>query len=140
MAATSPAGSARYVFAVEFRLEPATADLAVEPAQFETRLFRRADPPGQDGWLFFRDHLWRGELADPVHFRELAAEALGVPVTAATFRELRADEAYLSALRAAIGDHLDEFRSATVDAALSKYLGSSIRVVSPDEEPDASGH
>ena len=129
----APGGLARYVFGVEFRLEPAVSGLFVDPDRFEATLYRRADIPGDDGWLFFRDHLWHGELADPDHFRDVTTEALGVPVTAVSFRELQTDEAYLDALRAAVGEHLEEFRAGSTDRALSKYLGSSIRVVPPEE-------
>ncbi len=138
MTAPDSDGTARYVFGIKFRLAPATDDLTLEPAQFEATLYRRADPPGADGWLFFRDHLWHGELSDPEHLRELTAAALGVPVTAVSFRELQTDEPYFEALRAAVGAALDEFNTNTVDQALSRYLGSSIRVVSTDGQPDGS--
>ena len=59
--------------------------------------------------------------------------ALGVPVVAVEFRELQTDEAYLASLRDAVAEDLAEFRADSVDEALSKYLGSSIRVV-PGEE------
>lgn len=124
-----PTGSARYVFRVEFRLEPRVAGVSVSPAQFETILYRAAEQPGEDGWLFFRDHLWHGELGDEAYFREVADDALGVPVTSVSFREFETDEEYLDALRAAVGEQLDEFNADTVDEAISKYLGSSIRVV-----------
>ena len=123
------AGSASYVLGVRFRLEPAAAGVSVEPAAFETTLFRAADPPGTDGWLFFRDNLWRGELNDPAHVRDLAAEVLDVPVVAVDFRELRTDEAYLDALKAAIADDLALFNADSTAEVISKYLGSSIRVV-----------
>lgn len=132
----APEGSARYVFAVEFRLEPASGDLTLSPAQFETTLYRRADSPGRDGWLFFRDHLWRGELTDPDHFRSVTEEALGVPVTAVSFRELQADEAYLEALRAEVASALSAFRADSVDRVLTNYLGSSIRVEPLDGTTD----
>ena len=50
-------------------------------------------------------------------------------VVSISFSELRTDRAYLDGLREAIGDHLEEFRSDTVDEAVTKYLGSSIHVV-----------
>jgi hypothetical protein len=125
-------GRARYVFRVAFRLDPAAERVSVDPAGFETTLFREADPPGEDGWLFFRDNLWRGELGDSEHFRALSEEALGVPVTSVSFSELRTDAAYLHALRDEIGANLAAFRAESVDEALSKYLGSSIRVVGED--------
>lgn len=123
-------GRARYVFRVTFRLDPSTPDLAADPAQFETTLSKTADPPGEAGWLFFRDNLWRGEVSDEAHFRDLTGDALGVPVTAVSFSELQTDEAYLDALRAAVGARLDEFNANTVDQVLSRFLGSSIRVES----------
>ena len=129
-------GTARYVFRLRFRLEPAVEGLSADPDRFETTVYRRAEPPGEDGWRFFRDHLWHGELADSEHFRSVAEDALGVPVESVEFRELQTDEAYLEALRAAVSDDLSEFRADSVDRALSKYLGSSIRVV-PEGERSA---
>ncbi|MFC7132460.1 MULTISPECIES: LWR-salt protein [Salinibaculum] len=122
-------GTARYVFRVTVRLEPTVPGVAVDPAEFETTLSRDADPPEEEGWLFFRDNLWRGDLADADYFRKLTEEALDVPVTSVSFSELRTDDAYLTALRGAIASHLDEFNADTVDKALSTFLGSSIRVV-----------
>lgn len=133
---TDGAGTARYVFGVAFPLVPDAAGLTVEPDRFDVTLNRRADPPGEEGWLFFRDHLWHGELADPDHFRTVTAGALGVPVDSVSFRELQTDEAYVERLRAAVGEHLEEFRADSVERALSKYLGSSILVV-PDAERSA---
>jgi len=118
-----------YVFRVRFRLDPATSGLRAEPTTFETTLYRAADPPGEPGWLFFRDNLWHGDLSDPEHFRDLTAEALGVPVDSVSFRELRIDEPALEALKGAMADDLAAFNADSVSAALSKYLGSSIRVV-----------
>jgi len=123
-----PAGSAEYVFRVRVRLDPRPAGVRVEPATFETTLFREADPPGTEGWLFFRDNLWRGDLNDPDHFRDLTEEALGVPVLSVAFRELRTDAAYLDALESEIGANLDLFRADDVAEVLNKYLGSSIHV------------
>ena len=120
--------NARYVFGVRFRLEPAVGELSVEPAEFETKLYREADAPGEDGWLFFRDNLWRGELGDEAHFRSLTEDALGVTVLAVDFRALRTDEEHLDALKDAIEEHLDEFNATTVSEVLNKYLGSSIEV------------
>jgi hypothetical protein len=122
-------GDAEYVLGCSFRLDPAPDDLRADPAAFETKLYRRADPPGEDGWLFFRDNCWRGELNDPEYLRELTEEALGVTVTAVDFRELRTDEGYLEALKAEIGANLELFNADSVPEVLSKYLGSSIRVV-----------
>ena len=124
---------AEYVFRVRFELEPADPDVSVEPDAFETVLRRRAATPGEDGWLFFRDNLWRGELGDEGHFRELTEDALGVPVRSVSFSELRTDEAYLEEFRTAVGENLEAFRADTVEEVLSKYLGSSIRVV-PDSD------
>jgi len=122
-------GTARYAFRVTVRLDPSPPGTTVDPATFETTLSREAAPPGEDGWLFFRDNLWRGELSDPERFRALTENALGVTVAEVSFSELRTDEAYLDALRDEVGASLEEFNADTVDEALSKYLGSSIRVL-----------
>lgn len=126
---TDPDGaSARYVFRIEVRLTPAAAGLWTDPDRFETTLSRAADPPGTDGWLFFRDMLWRGELADEAHFRRMVADEFGSPVESASFSEHRTDDDYLAALREAIAADLDRFDDDTVDAVLRTYLGSSIHV------------
>jgi hypothetical protein len=122
-------GTASYVFRVRFRVEPNPPQVSIEPSSFETVLTRAADPPGEEGWLFFRDNLWRGECNDAAHFRELTEEALGVSVESVTFSELQTDETYLDALRSEIAANLDTFAADSVDEALSKYLGSSIRVI-----------
>ncbi|MUW14051.1 LWR-salt protein [Halorubrum sp. CBA1125] len=117
---------AAYVFGVAFRLDPDGA--AVDPERFETTMELPAADPGEAGWLFFRDRLWRGEVGDEASFRRLASERLGVEVVAASFSELRADEAYVDALRSAIAADLARFNADSVDEALHKYLGSSIHV------------
>lgn len=132
----SPKGIARYKFRVRFRLDPSLPEVSVEPAEFEATLYRAADRPLEDGWLFFRDHLWRGDLGDETYFREVAEDALGVHVVSISFSELQTDQAYLDALRDAIGDRLNEFRADTVNEALTKYLGSSVRVMTRDDRPD----
>ena len=136
---------AEYVLRVTVRIEPAAPDVSAEPAAFETVLRKRAAPPGEDGWLFFRDHLWRGEVNDEAHLRDRVAESLtgrrpggadgsprGLVVEDVSFRELRTDGAYLAALRAAIADDLDAFRAEDVTEVLHKYLGSSLRVEDGD--------
>ncbi|TKX56977.1 hypothetical protein EXE44_12150 [Halorubrum sp. SS7] len=123
---------AAYVVRVAVRLDPPAA--AVDPDRFETTMELPASEPGTDGWLFFRDRLWRGEVGDEPSFRRLAEERLGLAdapgaaVVAADFRELRADEAYLGALKEAIADELGRFNADSVDEALHKYLGSSVHV------------
>ena len=123
---------AAYVFRVAFRLDP--PDAAVGPDRFETTMELAASEPGTDGWLFFRDRLWRGEIGDEPAFRRLAAERLGVAgaasveVVGADFRELRTDETYLDALTDAIAADLSRFNADSVDEVLRKYLGSSVHV------------
>ncbi|NEU56009.1 LWR-salt protein [Halorussus sp. MSC15.2] len=119
---------ARYVFAVRFRLEAETEGVSVGPDEFETRLYRAADPPGEDGWLFFRDNLWRGEINDDRHFRRLVEEELGVNVVSAEYRALETDEEYLAALKDEIRDDLATFKADSVSEVLNKYLGSSLEV------------
>ncbi|MFB6121838.1 MAG: LWR-salt protein [Haloferacaceae archaeon] len=118
---------AAYVFRVRFRLDP--QGVRVDPAAFETVLRKPAPDPGEDGWTFFRDALWRGEVADEAHLRERFADVLGVAVTDVTFSELEADQEYLDALDDAIEADLDAFNANGVREARHKYLGSSIRVV-----------
>jgi len=72
--------TARYVFAVEFRVPVDDPELRLDPETFETKLYRSAAPPGEEGWLFFRNNLWRGEVGDETHLRQLASEELGVDV------------------------------------------------------------
>ena len=123
---------AAYVFAVAFRLDPSGA--TADPDRFETTMELAASEPGADGWLFFRDRLWRGEIGDEPAFRRLAEARLGVApaasveVVAADFRELRTDEAHLDALRDAIAADLERFNADSVDEVLRKYLGSSVHV------------
>ncbi len=118
---------AEYVFGVTAHLRP-SGNLRVEPEIFETRLFRPADPPGEEGWLFFRDNLWRGELGDPDHFRGLTEDALGVPVDSVTFRAFETDREYLDALEAAIRAELGLFNADSARETIHKYFGSSIEI------------
>jgi hypothetical protein len=119
---------ARYVFAVRFRLEPTASGVSVEPVEFETRLSRAADPPGEEGWLFFRDNLWRGDLGDEQHFRDLTTDALGVPVVSVEYRAFETDEEHFEALKDEIRSDLAEFKADSVAEVVSKYLGSSVEV------------
>jgi hypothetical protein len=122
-----------YVFRVRFHLDASDA-VVLRPREFETTLRYRAPEPGAEGWLFFRDNLWRGEVNDHEYACGLASDALGVPVDEVDFRSLRADREYVDALRDAAADDLALFKADSVDAALAKYLGSSIDVV---EDPTA---
>jgi hypothetical protein len=117
---------AEYLFRVRFRLDP--DGVRVDPAAFDTVLARPADEPGTEGWLFFRDRLWRGEVSDPASMRTWAERRLGVPVEHVEFAELRTDTDHLDALRTAVAGDLDAFAADTVDGAITKYLGSSIHV------------
>lgn len=119
-----------YVFRVRLCVEPSDPDVSLSPDRFETTLRRRAAPPGEEGWRFFRDNCWRGEVADEAHLRDLAEDALGVTVEAVEFRELACDREYYDALREAVAADLDAFRADDAVEALKKYLGSSIRVES----------
>ncbi|TYT60313.1 LWR-salt protein [Natrialba swarupiae] len=125
----------RYVFKARVRLEAPQDGISLEPDTAETTvtLVHEAAQPGTEGWLFFRDTLWRGEVGDDAYARELVEEWLEVPVEEVSFRELQADEAYVAALKDAIADDLEAFNAETVSEVLSKYLGSSIRVVDGGE-------
>jgi hypothetical protein len=125
------AGDAEYVFTVDLQLSPPDPDVRVEPASVETTLFKRADPPGEEGWLFFRDNLWRGEVNAPDHLRRLAEETLGVEVRSVEFRELRTDDEYYEALRAEIAEDLELFEADDAPEVVTKYLGSRVHVREP---------
>jgi len=120
-----------YVFRVRFGVD-ASDRVSLSPSSFETTLRYAAAEPGTEGWLFFRDTLWRGDVNDREHARELVEDELGVPVASVDFRSLRADREYVDALRDAVAEDLDRFNADSVDDALGKYLGSSIDVVSTD--------
>ncbi|WP_222916868.1 LWR-salt protein [Natrinema sp. SYSU A 869] len=129
---------ASYVFRVRFRIEPTREFVSLEPSSAETTvtLFREAPEPDTEGWLFFRNTLWRGEVADQEYGRRLAAEWLGVPertVESVDFRELQTDEEYFDTLQSSIASDLEAFKADDVSDALSKYLGSSVRVTGTDE-------
>ncbi|GAB3676208.1 LWR-salt protein [Halopiger thermotolerans] len=119
-----------YVFSVDVRLEPARPGIRLEPSSAATTVtvFREAPAPGTEGWLFFRNTLWRGEVADEEYARQLAEEWLDQPVESVSFRELQVDEEYFDALKAEIAADLEAFNADSVSEVLSKYLGSSIRV------------
>ena len=121
-------GDAEYVFSVRLDISPADPELRLEPTTVETTLFRTAADPGETGWLFFRDNLWRGEVSDPDHLRESAEDALGLEVRSVEFRELRAEAAYVEALKTEIADSLDLFNADDTAEVLKKYLGSQIHV------------
>ncbi|QLG49202.1 LWR-salt protein [Natrinema halophilum] len=129
---------ARYVFRVRVRLEPGREVVSLEPSSAETTvtLFREAPKPGTEGWLFFRNTLWRGEVSDQRHARRLAADWLSLPersIEAVDFRELQTDDEHFDALKAAIATDLEVFNADTVSEVLSKYLGSSIRVTDAED-------
>ncbi|ELZ96894.1 hypothetical protein C440_03933 [Haloferax mucosum ATCC BAA-1512] len=120
-----------YVFRVRVRLDTA-ANVAADPDEFETTVRVTPPDPGESGWLFFRDALWRGEVNDDVHARQLAESWLDVPVVSCAFAELQASESELDAFREAIAANLDAFNADSVRDVLHKYLGSAIRVKSGD--------
>lgn len=123
----------RYVFDVRFHVTPAVEGVSVEPNWFETTLYWRAETPGVEGWRFFRDNLWHGEVNDPEHLRAEAGDILGVPVDEVSFRELQMTPEYRQRLEDEVAANLDDFRADTVEGALSKYLGSAVRLVEKPE-------
>ncbi|WP_306053043.1 LWR-salt protein [Natronococcus wangiae] len=130
---------AEYVFRVRLRLEPAAESVRVDPdsAEATVTVSRDAPDPGTEGWLFFRNALWRGEVADQRYARQLAADWLGEPLGAiesVEFREFQADEEYFDAMKGEIASNLEAFKADNVSEVLSKYLGSSIRLPSDADE------
>ncbi len=123
--------TAAYVFDAAFRVE--APEISLTPNRFETTLRLFAPPPGASGeqidWLFFRDRLWSGAISDEAPLRRAVSDWLDVELLELAFAELRTDEAYLEALKAAVAEDLTRFNAESVDAALQQYLGSSIHVV-----------
>ncbi|MEF8808550.1 LWR-salt protein [Natronomonas sp.] len=119
---------AEYLFKVQLYLDAEAPDVWLDPAITETTMHKAAAEPGEDGWMFFRDNLWRGEINNYDHTRRLAEEALGMEVRSIEFRELRASEAYYEALQDEIGDHLDAFKADDAAEVVKKYLGSRVHV------------
>ena len=117
---------ARYRFRVRFRLHP--EGVSVDPSAFETTLYYPAPDPGEEGWLFFRDNLWRGAVNAPDHLRRMASERLGVDVETVDFRAFELDAEYRTAFEGAVAANLDEFRADSVEEVVSKYLGSALDV------------
>ncbi|ELZ80825.1 hypothetical protein C454_10981 [Haloferax gibbonsii ATCC 33959] len=120
-----------YVFRVRFRLDSA-GGVETDPREFETTVRVTPPPPGEEGWLLFRDALWRGAVNDERHARDLASSWLDVPVVSCSFSEFRADEASLDAFREAVAADLGAFNAESVREVLHKYFGSAIRVESDD--------
>lgn len=121
-----------YRFTVRFQLDPPTVHL--DPAAFDTTMIRPATPPTEEGWLFFRDYLWRGEISDPGQFERHATDLLDVPVTAIEYNAFVTSPAEWDELQSAIADNLELFRDDSVPAVVSKYFGSTVEIQEPDED------
>lgn len=127
---------AAYVFRVRFRLS-SQSDVRIEPETFETVLSWPAAQPGTEGWLFFRNHLWRGEVNDQQPLRDQAERALGsVAVEHIAFLELRTTREHLNALKdqieAALERQPSPFGNATsAEEVVKNHLGSAIHVRKP---------
>ncbi|MGM0604318.1 MAG: LWR-salt protein [Halobacteriota archaeon] len=119
---------ASYTFRVTFRLDPSAG--RVDPASFETVYRRSAPEPDEaEGWRFFQEWLWHGDLNDPDQFRPIVESELGVEVTAIRFSELETDREYRTALEEAIEANLEAFNAESAGDVIHAHLGSSIRVI-----------
>jgi hypothetical protein len=58
-------GSAQYACAVRFRLDASTSEWRADTRTIERTCYWEAAPPGEPGWLFFRDHLCAGSAITP---------------------------------------------------------------------------
>lgn len=122
---------AAYLFEVQLYLDAEAPDVWLDPAITETTMHKAAPEPGAEGWMFFRDNLWRGEINNYEHTRRLAEEALGMEVRSIEFRELRASEDYYEDLQDEIADNLDAFKADDAAEVVKKYLGSRVHVREP---------
>jgi hypothetical protein len=91
-------------------------------------MFKKAEPPGKEGWLFFRDNLWRGELNSPEHFRELTEAVLSVSVERVEYRRFEVSSEGYEELKDVIAEDLDQFNTDSMSEVLNNYFGSSIEV------------
>lgn len=117
---------AHYVFAATVRFAPEHG--RVDPQKIEVQYRHPAPAPGDDGWLFFRNHCWRGEVNDPEGVRRLIADDLGVDVEHVELRGFETDEQYLTALKDEIGANLELFNADSTTEVLHKYLASKLEV------------
>jgi len=117
---------AHYRFAVTFRLR--TGELRAEPDTFETAVKKPAAEPGTEGWLFFRNTLWHGEISDPGPFKARLGERLGVDVLGADFRAFECTPDERAALKSEIGSHIDDFGADTAEAVVHYHFGSALEV------------
>lgn len=117
----------RYAFGV--RLRPETPEgVSLEPPTIERRCLLDAPEPGAEGWLEFRELVWRGEVSDREHVRWLLADRIGIEVESVDFRALEADPDSFAAFEAAIAADLEAFNAENVSEVLSKYFGSSLEI------------
>ncbi len=117
---------AAYRFVVTFRL--AHDGLAVDPDTFETTVRKPAPEPGTEGWLFFRNTLWHGEISDPEPFETRLGERLGVEVLDADFRAFECAPEERAALAAAIESNADAFGADTAEGVVHDHFGSALEV------------
>jgi len=117
---------ANYVFRVTIQIDPPAARL--DPDTFETVCRLPAATPGTDGWLFFQQNLWRGDVADADHMRARLTDTLGAEVIEVGFSELETDAAYRAALESEIETDLSRFNADSVEEVLHQHLGSSIHL------------
>ena len=117
---------ANYVFRVTIQIDPPAARL--DPDTFETVCRLPAATPGTDGWLFFQQNLWRGDVADTDHMRARLTDTLGAEVIEVGFSELETDAAYRAALENEIETDLSRFNADSVEEVLHQHLGSSIHL------------
>ncbi|MFC4989202.1 MULTISPECIES: LWR-salt protein [Saliphagus] len=120
----------RYAFGV--RLRPETPpEISLEPPTIERRCLLSAPEPGSEGWLEFRELVWRGEVSDREHVRRLLAEKIGIEVESVDFRALEADPDSFERFKEAVADDLEAFNAENVSEVLTKYFGSSLEIREP---------
>jgi hypothetical protein len=117
---------AAYRFAVTVRLDH--DGLAVDPDTFETTVRKPAPEPGTEGWHFFRNAPWHGEISDPGPFEKRLEERLGVEIVECDFRAFECTPDERAALKSEIEAHIDDFGADTADGVVHDHFGSSLEV------------
>lgn len=117
-----------YVFSASLRISTGES-VYIDPNTFSVVLSWKAPQPGLENWERFREFLWRGQLNHPEFVISELTPSIDVPIESIQFSELQCTQSYLDSLQTAISNDLSLFNAESTTEVISKYFGSSIRVV-----------